>query len=102
MSESVVADIVCNDNSQFGLQSKAEAQRPEVVEGRPSPRHIHGWKVNWFPITISFGHNIVKRELQWVAAYSAMLSTTFLFALDNTIVRPFSPDSDYTQCSPVY
>ncbi|KAH8692506.1 major facilitator superfamily transporter [Phaeosphaeriaceae sp. PMI808] len=38
---------------------------------KPSPRNIHGWK--------------------WVIAYSAMLSTTLLFALDNTIVANIQP-----------
>ncbi|KAI4693309.1 Efflux pump dep3 [Alternaria novae-zelandiae] len=37
----------------------------------PSPRNIHGWK--------------------WATAYSAMLSTTLLFALDNTIVANIQP-----------
>ncbi|KAI0007237.1 major facilitator superfamily-domain-containing protein [Xylariaceae sp. FL0662B] len=36
-----------------------------------SPRQIHGWK--------------------WAIAYAAMLSTTFLFSLDNTIVANIQP-----------
>ncbi|CAG9953673.1 unnamed protein product, partial [Clonostachys rosea f. rosea IK726] len=36
-----------------------------------SPRTIHGWR--------------------WAVAYAAMLSTTFLFALDNTIVADIQP-----------
>ncbi|CCF33228.1 major facilitator superfamily transporter [Colletotrichum higginsianum] len=38
---------------------------------KTNPRNIHGWK--------------------WAVAYSAMLSTTFLFALDNTIVANIQP-----------
>ncbi|KAF1841192.1 MFS general substrate transporter [Cucurbitaria berberidis CBS 394.84] len=38
---------------------------------KPSPRNIHGWK--------------------WAISYSAMLSTTLLFALDNTIVANIQP-----------
>ncbi|WQF87797.1 Putative major facilitator superfamily, MFS transporter superfamily [Colletotrichum destructivum] len=38
---------------------------------KTSPRNIHGWK--------------------WAVAYSAMLSTTLLFALDNTIVANIQP-----------
>ncbi|KAJ6172828.1 Efflux pump dep3 [Penicillium chermesinum] len=38
-----------------------------VVPKETSPRPIHGWK--------------------WAIAYASMISTTFLFALDNTIVR---------------
>ncbi|GKU08988.1 unnamed protein product [Fusarium langsethiae] len=40
-------------------------------EGSKSPRDLHGWK--------------------WALSYTAMLSTTFLFALDNTIVADIQP-----------
>ncbi|KAM5431555.1 Efflux pump dep3 [Microsporum canis] len=39
--------------------------------GDPSPRQIRGWK--------------------WAVAYASMLSTTFLFSLDNTIVADIQP-----------
>ncbi|KAJ4006272.1 Efflux pump dep3 [Fusarium irregulare] len=43
-----------------------------VDQGRgQSPRDLHGWK--------------------WAMSYTAMLSTTFLFALDNTIVADIQP-----------
>nr|D2E9W8.1 RecName: Full=Efflux pump DEP3; AltName: Full=Depudecin biosynthesis cluster protein 3 [Alternaria brassicicola]ACZ57546.1 predicted MFS transporter [Alternaria brassicicola] len=43
----------------------------DTTTGKQSPRDIHGWK--------------------WATAYSAMLSTTLLFALDNTIVANIQP-----------
>lgn len=47
-----------------------------------SPRSIHGWKVS-----SQFQRNgPILTPLQWATAYGSMLSTTFLFALDNTIV----------------
>ncbi|RSL95403.1 hypothetical protein CEP52_012072 [Fusarium oligoseptatum] len=42
-----------------------------TTEVEKSPRDIHGWK--------------------WALSYTAMLSTTFLFALDNTIVADIQP-----------
>nr|BAZ95819.1 cpaN1 MFS transporter [Curvularia pallescens] len=42
-----------------------------AIAGNHSSRDIHGWK--------------------WATVYSAMLSTTFLFALDNTIVASIQP-----------
>ncbi|KAJ5233193.1 Efflux pump dep3 [Penicillium chermesinum] len=42
-----------------------------VVPKETSPRPIHGWK--------------------WAIAYASMISTTFLFALDNTIVADIQP-----------
>ncbi|RBR23755.1 uncharacterized protein FIESC28_03460 [Fusarium coffeatum] len=46
--------------------------RDPVNQGRDqSPRDLHGWK--------------------WALSYTAMLSTTFLFALDNTIVADIQP-----------
>ncbi|THC91405.1 hypothetical protein EYZ11_009134 [Aspergillus tanneri] len=42
-----------------------------VVPKETSPRPIHGWK--------------------WAIAYASMISTTFLFALDNTIVADIRP-----------
>ncbi|KAI8649905.1 MFS domain-containing protein [Fusarium sp. Ph1] len=42
-----------------------------TTEVEKSPRDIHGWK--------------------WTLSYTAMLSTTFLFALDNTIVADIQP-----------
>ncbi|KAH6873340.1 major facilitator superfamily-domain-containing protein [Alternaria rosae] len=42
-----------------------------TTTNKSSPRKIHGWK--------------------WATAYSAMLSTTLLFALDNTIVANIQP-----------
>ncbi|RYC62530.1 hypothetical protein CHU98_g3697 [Xylaria longipes] len=41
------------------------------IRSEQSPRSLHGWK--------------------WVVSYSAMLSTTFLFPLDNTIVANIQP-----------
>ncbi|KAI1132338.1 major facilitator superfamily-domain-containing protein [Nemania abortiva] len=41
------------------------------IGSEQSPRSLHGWK--------------------WVVSYSAMLSTTFLFSLDNTIVANIQP-----------
>ncbi|KAI0403610.1 major facilitator superfamily-domain-containing protein [Xylaria palmicola] len=41
------------------------------IGAEPSPRSLHGWK--------------------WAVSYAAMLSTTFLFALDNTIVANIQP-----------
>jgi MFS family permease len=43
----------------------------DIATDKHSPRNIHGWK--------------------WATAYSAMLSTTLLFALDNTIVANIQP-----------
>ncbi|USP74006.1 Efflux pump DEP3 [Curvularia clavata] len=43
----------------------------DIIISKHSPRDIHGWK--------------------WATAYSAMLSTTLLFALDNTIVANIQP-----------
>ncbi|KAE8423264.1 major facilitator superfamily-domain-containing protein [Aspergillus pseudocaelatus] len=42
-----------------------------VVPKDTSPRPVHGWK--------------------WAIAYASMISTTFLFALDNTIVADIQP-----------
>ncbi|KAI8650581.1 MFS domain-containing protein [Fusarium keratoplasticum] len=42
-----------------------------MAEVEKSPRDLHGWK--------------------WALSYTAMLSTTFLFALDNTIVADIQP-----------
>ncbi|KAE8347844.1 hypothetical protein BDV24DRAFT_157322 [Aspergillus arachidicola] len=42
-----------------------------VIPREASPRPIHGWK--------------------WAIAYASMISTTFLFALDNTIVADIHP-----------
>ncbi|KAM5489923.1 Efflux pump dep3 [Microsporum audouinii] len=44
---------------------------PGHAHGDPSPRQIRGWK--------------------WAVAYASMLSTTFLFSLDNTIVADIQP-----------
>ncbi|KAJ6000157.1 hypothetical protein N7481_000566 [Penicillium waksmanii] len=41
-----------------------------------SPRPIHGWK--------------------WAIAYASMISTTFLFALDNSNVRPHTPPTAFS------
>jgi hypothetical protein len=49
-----------------------------------SPRPIHGWKVRTMtPRT----RDTLADQIQWAIAYTSMISTTFLFALDNTIVR---------------
>ncbi|KAJ4245525.1 Efflux pump dep3 [Fusarium torreyae] len=61
--------LVCDDNNtrtdeEKGAPDLAEDTRPKANDG--SPRNTHGWK--------------------WALSYTAMLSTTFLFALDNTIV----------------
>ncbi|TPX12829.1 uncharacterized protein E0L32_006709 [Thyridium curvatum] len=48
-----------------------EESNMDVAKHIDSSRTIHGWK--------------------WVAAYTAMLSTTFLFSLDNTIVADIQP-----------
>ncbi|KAK1765886.1 major facilitator superfamily domain-containing protein [Phialemonium atrogriseum] len=68
-----------SDSQTLGEGASAE-KHPETgqanshVDAAPvdiSPRSIHGWK--------------------WAVAYMAMLSTTFLFALDNTIVADIQP-----------
>ncbi|CAH0023308.1 unnamed protein product [Clonostachys rhizophaga] len=48
-----------------------ESPGPRDKQPSSPPRAIHGWR--------------------WAVAYAAMLSTTFLFALDNTIVADIQP-----------
>lgn len=58
-----------------------------------SPRDLHGFKVSTVigkPSCIAY-HRANHNVCQWALAYTAMLSTTFLFALDNTIVADIQP-----------
>ncbi|KAF4961863.1 hypothetical protein FSARC_10021 [Fusarium sarcochroum] len=56
-------------DEEKGAHHLPDDTRPK--ENDESPRNIHGWK--------------------WAVSYTAMLSTTFLFALDNTIVAEIQP-----------
>ncbi|KAN0098976.1 MFS general substrate transporter [Hyaloscypha variabilis] len=61
---------VSEKTSVTGLDLDAEKQEPETAEEVP-PRDISGWK--------------------WAVVVGAILSSTFLFALDNTIVADVQP-----------
>ncbi|GKU06434.1 major facilitator superfamily transporter [Fusarium langsethiae] len=54
-----------------GVESQNPTGDGKASFDETSPRDIHGWR--------------------WAIAYAAMLSTTFLFALDNTIVANIQP-----------
>ncbi|KAJ6153418.1 hypothetical protein N7497_007737 [Penicillium chrysogenum] len=53
-----------------GILASTDSSENDVPK-ETSPRPIHGWK--------------------WAIAYASMISTTFLFALDNTIVADIQP-----------
>lgn len=57
-------------NSEHGDAALAE-KGSVMLEPEPSPRNVHGFK--------------------WVFAVSSVLASTFLFALDNTIVADVQP-----------
>ncbi|KAI4955792.1 Efflux pump dep3 [Alternaria rosae] len=64
-----------SDREKTAASGDLSAQIPPgdgiTTTNKSSPRKIHGWK--------------------WATAYSAMISTTLLFALDNTIVANIQP-----------
>ncbi|KAK1597697.1 major facilitator superfamily transporter [Colletotrichum navitas] len=64
------ADTASSDSQSPPGERNGSSYDPPSVD-KTSPRSIHGWK--------------------WAVAYSAMLSTTFLFSLDNTIVANIQP-----------
>ncbi|KAJ6124924.1 hypothetical protein N7471_012241 [Penicillium samsonianum] len=61
-------DGVCGDSHNHVSSTDSSEN---VLPQDASPRPIHGWK--------------------WAIAYTSMISTTFLFALDNTIVADIQP-----------
>ncbi|KAM0547521.1 hypothetical protein ACHAPJ_010394 [Fusarium lateritium] len=74
MTQSPTDTLVRDDRNtrtdeEKGAIDLADDTRPK--ENDESPRNTHGWK--------------------WALSYTAMLSTTFLFALDNTIVADIQP-----------
>lgn len=63
-------NILSGPDSEKGASSSMNEGR---IETPKEARQLHGWK--------------------WAVSYTAMLSTTFLFALDNTIVSQLTPTS---------
>lgn len=73
---STSSDIASHTENVPALQASTEGQKNEqpygtLEEKEPSPRSVHG--------------------LRWFMAVSAILSSTFLFALDNTVVADVQP-----------
>ncbi|KAI4959254.1 Efflux pump dep3 [Alternaria arbusti] len=65
-------DLNCEKSARSAdLSAQSSPDEGLTTADKSSPRDIHGWK--------------------WATAYSAMLSTTLLFALDNTIVANIQP-----------
>ncbi|KAK0385481.1 hypothetical protein NLU13_6661 [Sarocladium strictum] len=66
-SKALAEKFPCSPNDK----GKGDNVRHNIPGVQETHRNIHGWR--------------------WAVAYSAMLSTTFLFALDNTIVGNIQP-----------
>jgi len=98
----IVEGKVMEENKAPELEAKSELEKQSVLVDETgdavpitdsvtsslkeeSPRQLHGWKVR--NPGVACAELLSSAEIrQWALAYGSMLSTTFLFALDYTIV----------------
>lgn len=93
MDSTILGTSEIPQEKSLSVQS-IDAEAAEGAQTSASPRTVHGISVCFYqpmPPSCSLSSRVLLTSLQWFLMTFSMLSTVFLYALDNTITADLIP-----------